>query len=91
MPKKPNAEIRAALRDIADTLRDLTALLDEQADALHNAKSLKPRANNKSPKVTKGMARAIRALAWQGVASHDIAAQLGINPGRVNDALNNKY
>lgn len=105
VPKKPNAEIRNVLLVLADQFADGANLLREMAedtdelvaqmrreiDELHNAKPLKPRAKNKSPKVTKAMARSIRAMANMGIANDQIAASFNINQGRVTDVLNGKY
>lgn len=105
MPKKPNSEIREGLVRLgellfaqADLLRGQATELDEiagylmdDANELHNAKPLKPRARTKSPRVTKAIARTIKTMAAMGIASDQIAAQFNINPGRVTDALNGKY
>lgn len=105
MPKKPNSEIRATLLNLisdidgqvdllraqADDLEMMATRLRDEANELYNAKPLKPRAKNKSPKVTKAMARAIRTMASMGIASDQIAANFNINQGRVTDALNGKY
>ena len=105
MPKKPTSEIREGLVYLgnllfaqADLLRGQAAELDEiagylmdDANELHNAKPLKPRTKKHAPKVTKAMARNIKALAMIGWPSADIAAHFGVNQGRVTDVLNGVY
>jgi hypothetical protein len=91
MPKKPNAEIRQNLRDYAHALINIASELQSEADALQNAKPLKPRTKKHAPKVTKAMARNIKALAMVGWPSADIAAHFGVNQGRVTDVLNGVY
>ena len=44
----------------------------------------------RSPSVTPEMVLKIRKLRGDGWMQHDIAAQLGINQGRVSEVLNNK-
>lgn len=105
MPKKPNPEIRAALiehahrllgqadelKSYADKLEQTAHGILTEADELHNAKPLKPRTKKHAPKVTKAMARNIKALALAGWPNADIAAQFGVNQGRVTDVLNGNY
>jgi len=105
MPKKPNAEIRRIitsrvhalvnyadnLRSVADAVEQLSRDILLEADELKNAKPLKPRTKKNAPKVTKAMARNIKALAMAGMSSADIAAHFGVNQGRITDVLNGNY
>lgn len=93
--------IREGLKDLdrlkewlegrAAMITEIATWIDQEAEHLSNAKPLKPRAKNKSPKVTKAMARNIKALAMAGWSAADIAAHFGVNQGRITDVLNGNY
>lgn len=71
--------LRAELGHVVDVMRQLEL-------AMHN-RSVMPRGRPTSPAITDGLRSEIRRLHGLGLNQHDIAAQLGTNVGRVNNAL----
>lgn len=49
-----------------------------------------PFPRKRSPRLTREMADKIRSLARIGMMQHDIAAQVGVNQGRVSEVLTGK-
>lgn len=105
MPKKPNADIRTDLLNLAldmdaqadllraqaDDIETLAQSLRDEASELHNAPVKKPRAKAVPSGITRAVVISVKARAFAGEASSDIAAHYGFNQGRVNDILNGKY
>lgn len=105
MPKKPNAEIRAVITDrvhalvnYADALRSAANAIEQlsrdilmEADELKNTAPLKPKAKPVSSGITGAIVRSVKARAYAGEASSEIAAHYHFNQARVNDILRGKY
>ena len=85
---------RQALGQIATELKragrdDLAARVDVVVEKLHRRKAARPRAPVHSAKITPEIRRQVVELATSRPDLHlsEIAAKLGLNPGRVSEIL----